>query len=37
MVGYGSGDGMGWDGMVVEGSVKYGSGEGRERRGCEGG
>ena len=27
---------MGGDGMVVEGSVEYGSGEGRERRGCEG-
>ena len=27
---------MGADGIVVEGSVEYGSGEGRERRGCEG-
>ena len=26
---------MGGDGIVVEGSVEYGSGEGRERRGCE--
>ena len=27
---------MGGDGMLVEGNVEYGSGEGRERRGCEG-
>ena len=29
-------EGHGGDGMVGEGSVEYGSGEGRERRRCEG-
>ena len=27
---------MGGDGIVIEGSVEYGSVEGKERKGCEG-